>query len=71
VVNELTILVSIHVLAAVFTETLPAGSTNKEALEATTSRGLEILALVDENKSLVGIIERNRVMSGLLVAATP
>jgi CBS domain-containing protein len=53
------------------TETLPAGSSNSEALEVMTRRGLDILALVDDAGRFKGIVERNRLISDLLLAVTP
>jgi hypothetical protein len=58
-------------IPGVITETLIAGSTNSEALEEMTRRGLEILVLVDEAGKFAGIVERGRVVSDLVLAATP
>jgi CBS domain-containing protein len=61
----------LHTIPGVITETLGAGSTNSEALEVMTRRGLEILVLVDDAGRFAGVVERGRVLSDLVLAATP
>jgi CBS domain-containing protein len=55
----------------VSTETLPAGSTNSDALQLMTRRGLEVLALVDDAGQFKGVVERERVISDILLAVMP
>jgi hypothetical protein len=58
-------------IPGVSTETLPVGSTNSDALQMMTRRGLDVLALVDDAGLFKGIVERERVISDILLAVTP
>jgi hypothetical protein len=59
------------VTPGVATDTLRAGASNAEALRLMTDKDLEALVLVDDSGQLSGVVERERVVADMLLAATP
>jgi CBS-domain-containing membrane protein len=55
----------------VATDTLRAGASNAEALQVMTDKDLEAVVLVDDSARLSGVVERERVVADMLLAATP
>jgi CBS domain-containing protein len=54
--------------SAVKTETLPSNATNAEALAAMEETGLDTLVVVDPKGRFEGIVERDRLLSQMLLA---
>jgi hypothetical protein len=54
--------------SAVITETLTAETTNAKALALMEETGLDALVVVDRKKQFEGIVERNRVLSQMMLA---
>jgi hypothetical protein len=59
------------VTPGVATDTLRAGASNAEALQVMTDKDLEAVVLVDDSARLSGVVERERVVADMLLAATP
>ena len=54
--------------SAVKTETLPENATNAEALATMEETGLDALVVVDRKGRFSGIVERDRVLSRMMLA---
>jgi len=54
--------------SAVKTETLPHNATNAEALAAMEETGLDALVVVDRKGRFVGIVERDRLLTRMMLA---
>ena len=52
----------------VVTETISTQWTNVEALREMTRRNLEALVVIDENKQLVGVVEREQILSKMMLS---
>jgi hypothetical protein len=55
----------------VIRDTIPPNSTNAQALRKMVASNVDIIAVVDENDRLKGVIEREQVLSKMVLAFTP
>jgi predicted transcriptional regulator len=55
----------------VIRDTIPPDSTNAQALRKMVASNVDIIAVVDEKDRLKGVIEREQVLSKMVLALTP